>query len=130
MDGSDLSLQAKAEDINAVVTGFLIPIFRTDPETGRKLAGLDEESFLKVAQGYACANADCLAEFRTYTIICPVCGYTRDIHKDLVPAPHEWSQHLQDRDDGYAAPIPRNVFSPDEFIRSVREDSEIEQHRL
>ena len=125
-----MSLNQKAADINAVVKGFLTPIFRTDPESGRKLAGLDEESFWKVAQGYACANADCLAEFKTYTIICPVCGYTRDITKDIAPAPQEWTQHLRDREEGYAAPIARNPFSPDELIRQVRADKDIEQVRL
>lgn len=125
-----MSLQAKAEDINAVVKGFLIPVFRMDPETGQKLAGLDTESFQKVAQGYACANADCLAEFKTYTVICPVCGYTRDIAHDLVAPPEHWVKHLEDRDAGYAPTVARNPFSPDEFFREVAADPDVEQRRL
>lgn len=123
-------LQNRADEINRVVKGFLIPIFRTDPETGRKLAGLDEESFRKVAAGYACANADCLAEFRQYTIECPICGLVRDIHKDLVAPPEHWVQHLKDREEGYAAPIATNPFSPDEFFQQVAKDPDIEQRRL
>lgn len=123
-------LQTKADDINRVVKGFIVPVFRTDPETGQKLAGLDEESFRKVAAGYACANADCLAEFVTYTIECPVCSYVRDIQHDLVAPPESWVQHLKDREEGYAAPIARNAFSPDSYFREIAQDSDIEQRRL
>lgn len=123
-------LQDKADDINAIVKGFLIPVFRTDPESGQRLAGLDEESFKKVAAGYACANADCLAEFKTYTIECPVCSYVRDIQHDLVAPPETWVQHLKDREEGYAPDIASNPFSPDEFFKSVADDSDVEQRRL
>lgn len=125
-----MSLQTKTDDINAVVKGFLIPVFRTDPASGRKLAGLGEEDFLKVAQGYACANADCLAEFKTYTIECPVCHYVRDIQKDLVAAPQAWTQHLNDREEGYQAPEARNPFSPDRYFKSIADDPDIEQIKL
>lgn len=124
------NLKDKADDINAVVIGFLVPIFRTDPDSGRKLAGLDDEAFRKVATGYACANADCLAEFKTYTVTCPVCAYTRDITHDLVPAPHEWTQHLDDRETGYAPNIARNPFSPEEYFRGIGADKDIEQIKL
>jgi hypothetical protein len=128
--GSLVSLQSRADEINSVVIGFLIPIFRTDAETGKKLAGLDDESFDKVAKGYACANADCLAEFKTYTIECPVCHYVRDIAYDIEAAPTHWVQHLEDREEGYAPSIARNPFSPDDYFKSIAGDSDIEQIKL
>jgi hypothetical protein len=120
-----LNLGERKRELDTLFKGFIVPVFEdTDPTTGQKLHGLSVEDFEKVAQGYGCPA--CLAEYTTYLVRCPVCGYERDVGVDIQRAPEHWQQHLEDRASGYQAPIP-NAFDIDEHLARVGQDPNVEQ---
>src|SRR5262252_9715343 len=85
--------------IQAQVTWFLNPVFvDRNVRTGETVMnGLAEDDFRKVMTGYACGN--CLAEFDSYTVTCPVCGEKRDTTDDVPETPELWLNALRDREN-------------------------------
>jgi hypothetical protein len=126
------TLSEKKEELDRTIKGFLVPIFSEIAENGGQRNLLSEQDFDKVVAGYACS--ECLAEFVTYMVKCPVCAHRRNPNHDIEhAAPQMWKDHLRDRAEIEAgekrAPrvVPEGI---DGFIRSVREDPDIEQIRL
>lgn len=79
------------------VKGFLIPIYSETAADGRQRYGLGRKDFDKVCAGYACP--ECLADFGSiYRIVCPACGYTRDLEQDVQPEPDYWKPDPNDPD--------------------------------
>ena len=114
-----------ATAIRSQVKGFLVPVFTDqDPNTGRQRNGLTYDDFEKVRTGYACA--DCLAEFSTYTVTCPVCGLSRNVAYDLGTAPDLWNQHYAERNSDEPVEKPP-VVNPLEGIRAIQKDPNVEQ---
>jgi hypothetical protein len=74
---------SRAEAIASAVVGFLTPEY-TDERTGEHTFS-DPVAFEKIRLGYACAS--CLAEFKTYMAVCPLCGNERDVLADMKETP-------------------------------------------
>jgi hypothetical protein len=91
------SLDQYASELNATIKGFLVPIFSKDLENGQRLNGLGPDDYQKVMEGYACP--ECLAEYVTYLVTCPVCRYQRDPTRDILDAPRIWTDHLANREN-------------------------------
>jgi hypothetical protein len=131
MDGSPLRpdtpiTQQRLDELSAV-RGFIQEVFvHEDPVTGKRHRLISAEDGERIAQGYACG--ECGAIYDMVMPRCVACG--QPIGLNLAPMRPEWEQHLADRADGYTAPIAQNPLSPDEFIRSVRADRDIEQRKL
>jgi len=125
---SQSTADRRREEIDSLVVGFMVPIFsEVDPRTGKTVNALGPTDFHRAMSGYGCP--DCLAIFRTYLVRCPVCRHQRDVFEDMRQMPEMWRQHLDDRNSGFAHNLkkPLTKFDPDEFIRSVQEDPEVEQ---
>jgi hypothetical protein len=90
------SLDQYASELNTTLKGFLVPIFTKDLPNGQRLNGLGPDDYQKVKEGYACP--ECLAEFVTYLVTCPVCRYKRDPDRDILEAPRIWTDHLANRE--------------------------------
>lgn len=77
-----------AKDID-LVDGFIPAHYEYErPEGGRHYALTNKRDFQRIIDGYGCAN--CLAKFKRQCDTCPLCGHTRDVEKDVLPAPREW----------------------------------------
>lgn len=76
-----------------LIKGFLSPLFY---EEGTGRSGLGPVDFGKVRDGYACAQ--CLCEYTTYLVTCPVCGWQRDLARDLEAPPEIWVDNLREHD--------------------------------
>lgn len=118
----------RVDELNQIV-GFLIPVFSEDPIPGRRPRhGLAPADYHKVMAGYACP--ECLADFGgTYRLVCPVCKFERNLEADIAYAPPAlWTDAIRERaeEEGTDA----GALSPDEFIRSVLADSNIDQIKL
>lgn len=113
----------------ALITGFMVPIYdKTDPATGKVLHGLGPADFRKVEAGYACPA--CLAEFATYLVTCPACGYQRDVIRDFEKAPALWQQSIDERENDrtpYFKPA-RNPF--DEMMGVLQHDTDVDHVAL
>lgn len=126
--------QAWVDNANTV-KGFITPIWRTDPISGvKQIAGVSPEDGQKIAMGYACANVHCLAEFGVVRLKCPLCGLVRDDlgdYSQFEEPPQEWLDHLRaQRDDSRTAPIAAPTLGPEEFIRQIQADKDIDQIKL
>lgn len=117
------------ERIRVQVKGFLTPIFTEIAPDGRRLNGLDAESFERVRAGFACP--ECLAMFSGYTITCPICKHERDVAADVQQAPDLWNEHLREREEPWigAKDKPR-PFNPLEAIAAIAHDTEVDQVSL
>lgn len=121
------SLDDRKHELDTLTEGFMVPVFRDrDPHTGRVRNGLGPADFNRVVAGYACP--DCLAKYITYLATCPVCGYTRDISKDVEAPPDLWVDHLADRNAGRGAPAPAP--SIDKLVDEIMADKDIEKTTL
>ena len=104
----------------------IIPIYTRPPliPGERPLFALTPDDYEKVRQGYGCP--ECLEDFYgVYMLRCPVCGHTRQ-EGEVQAVPHDWQAHADDVESGYAPPVA----TPDEFIRSVMSDPDIEHRKL
>jgi len=112
----------RAQAIRTQVIGFLTPIFvDRNLRTGETVMnGLDEEGFAKVMAGYACAN--CLAEFASFTVTCPVCGETRDLTDDVPETPELWLAAMRDRET--PPPVTRPSSDVASLVYRQAEDAE------
>jgi len=125
------SLAEKKQELDATIRGFLLPIFEEYAPNGGRLSLLSEEDFHKVSAGYACS--ECLAEFVTYMVRCPVCGHERDLLADVGHTPEMWVDHLKERaaiESGEKrAPrvVPRGI---DDLVRDLQADPDVENIRL
>jgi len=119
-----MSLAERKRELDTLFKGFIQPVFEDVDADGRKRHALSLEDFQKIREGYACPN--CLAEYTTYLVRCPVCHYERDLGIDLQPPPAHWAQHLEDRATGYTAPIPSSA-DIDEHLARVGQSLDVEQ---
>ena len=113
----------------ALIKGFMVPIYdRTDPVTGRVLHGLGPEDYGKVRDGYGCPA--CLAEFVTYLVRCPACGWVRDVAADFAAAPGLWQQSIRER-EGDTTPYFKPSKNPfDEMMGVLAEDPDVDHVAL
>ncbi len=111
--------------LDSLITGFAIPIFRReDPATGRMLNGLGPDDYRRVLDGYGCP--DCLAQFKTYLAACPLCGWQRDLAKDIQTAPDYWTQHLKDRaDPSFGVTFPKQEMI-EQALKDIHNDPDVE----
>ncbi len=118
------------DTLKASIVGFLMPVYETDNPNlpGERLYGLAPGDFQKVRDGYACAR--CLAEYRTYTASCLLCGWQRDIAADIGNAPDFWQQSVDERENDRTpyAKVSANPF--DDAMRRVQADSDVENVAL
>ena len=125
------SLAERKSELDQTIKGFLVPVFSEIADNGGQRNLLSQEDFDKVVQGYACS--ECLAEFVTYMLRCPVCGHERDLAHDIEQTPAMWLDHLKDRagiesgEKRAALVIPRGI---DELMRDVEADPDIEHIQL
>lgn len=115
--------------LDTAITGFAVPIFREeDPATGRLLNGLGPEDYQRVLDGYGCP--DCLAQWNLYMAACPVCGWVRDIGRDVEKPPGYWLQHLEDRanpDWGVTTPTQEKI---EQALKDIHADPDVEHTTL
>lgn len=96
VDDRGVQVPATTRTSLQAVKGWIVPVYtRTDPVTGKQLAGLRHADGMKVANGYACA--ECLADFGgVYMPSCPACGHERDVSRDIQPEPDFWKPDPND----------------------------------
>lgn len=71
------------------------PCYREDGENGEPRWGLGPKGFHDVVNGYACPR--CITYFDgIYRPKCPMCGYTRDIARDVFEEPEYWKPNPDD----------------------------------
>ncbi len=84
------------------------------------------EDYDRVMAGYACG--DCCAVFDTHMgDFCPVCGLSRELGQKPEADPDNWNAFLDEHLNGSGTTQTR---TPQEFIRDVMGDQDIEQARL
>ncbi len=113
----------------SLIRGFLKP-FYTDERTGQVAFEDTTEgkaSFEKIRLGYACGNGRCLAEFTTYLVRCPVCGFTRDVTTDVGEARADWQDYYKEAQGPGEATVARTA---DEAIRELMASPDIDHIRL
>lgn len=73
------------------VKGFMRTRYREQMPDGRFVAELYPDDLQRVAEGYGCANAHCLAFFDRRFAECPLCGHVIDAARDIVGySPNYW----------------------------------------
>lgn len=107
----------------SLVRGFLKPIFYDEHGRQDEPTALSHTDFCKVRDGYACSR--CLAEYTTYLVRCPVCGWERDISRDLQAPDPVHVEHLRERTEteGLDVGVPRSF---DEFMREIEKSKDID----
>lgn len=136
MDGCAVSVESIVAN-KGLIKGFLSPIFYEEM-SGR--SGLGPVDFAKVRDGYACAQ--CLCEYTTYLVRCPVCGWERDLARDLEAPPELWVDNLREHDriqreaeaerfdrhgNQVAGPAQAAPASFEELMRRVNADPDIDK---
>lgn len=87
----------REQAISQQVKGFLVPEFTMKLPNGQTLNGLTERGMEMIKDGYACG--ECLATFDHYTVVCPICGLSRDVMADVQEAPQLWLDHIAEREN-------------------------------
>ena len=76
------------------VQGFMLTRYREQMEDGRWVAELRSEDLQRVADGYGCPNAHCLAYYNRRFPACPLCGHVLDVNRDIVDhSPDYWQPY-------------------------------------
>lgn len=114
------------------VVGFLTPVFseevRGPDGVLRYNHAFTRVSYDKIRSGYACGN--CLAEFVTILVDCPVCGCNVTDVGQPVRTPEDWQQYFDERNlsidevEQRAAEVLPATF--DSFMENVLKDSDVE----
>ena len=115
----------KISQLDSILVGFAIPIFRKEGPDGRWLNGLGPEDWQRVIDGYGCP--DCLAQFRMWVASCPLCGWVRGVGSDVQQAPDYWTQHLRDRaDESYGVAEMPTQAKIEQALRDIHNDPDVE----
>ncbi len=129
----DVAITQKRIDEISTIKGHLIPVFTQEAMPGREaIAELRPEDFHKVVQGYACGNAECLADFGgIFRLECPVCHKATSMDNRVVEPPPIWAEHRAARENAPATPkLPRGPVAPEDFLARVAGDREVDQTSL
>lgn len=110
------------EAVRPILKGFLVPVYS---DLVNHVASFTPADFAKIEAGYACAA--CHAEFTMYISRCPLCGEQRDIATDFAETPALWKQDWDEAMGPGEATVAR---SPDEAIRAIMEDPNVEKIQL
>lgn len=118
------------------IKGFLTPAMVDILPGGRMLNAFSDPADVdRIEKGYACGN--CCASFHTFQLNCPLCNLPTHVTKQREETPAMWQQHVDQRHadiptlgtgkrEPVAAPVARPR-TPDEFLRDIAKDKDIDQ---
>jgi hypothetical protein len=87
------TIPSTTRDALEALDGFMPTRYREQMEDGRFIAELYPDDLRRVADGYGCPNAHCLARFKRRFSKCPLCGHELDVSRDIVDyQPDYWKQ--------------------------------------